>query len=189
MNDIEYITKRLDENELLCQVAEEAGELAQAALKLRRALTGQNPTPVPVSKAVEKLLEEMADVNNAGNVWLYYVNISPDVIAKTEREKRKRWAERLRVKEFTSKLPEAAETIKKLYSEPLPEIHEAALEEISSPAFVDAFRGLAKAVSESTGRMYVEVIDSAKDMLAKGAEPLNVMGYFARLAFGGGSEK
>lgn len=35
----------LPKTEILAQVAEEASELAQAALKLRRALDGTNPTP------------------------------------------------------------------------------------------------------------------------------------------------
>lgn len=43
MNDIKYVASRLSEEELLCQLAEEASELAQAALKLRRATTQNNP--------------------------------------------------------------------------------------------------------------------------------------------------
>lgn len=35
----------LPREEILAQLAEEASELAQAALKLRRALNGTNPTP------------------------------------------------------------------------------------------------------------------------------------------------
>lgn len=35
----------LPKTEILAQLAEEASELAQAALKLRRALDGTNPTP------------------------------------------------------------------------------------------------------------------------------------------------
>lgn len=34
--------------DLLCQLAEEASELAQAALKLKRAMEGTNPTPMSV---------------------------------------------------------------------------------------------------------------------------------------------
>lgn len=45
----------LGESELLAQLAEEAAELAQAALKLRRALDGSNPTPKSVSECRDAL--------------------------------------------------------------------------------------------------------------------------------------
>lgn len=59
---VEYIREQLSEEELLCQLAEEATELAQAALKLRRAYDGSNPTPVTGEKAFTNLQEEIADV-------------------------------------------------------------------------------------------------------------------------------
>ena len=62
MTDAEVVRKYLDFPELLTQLAEEAAELSQAALKLRRALTGTNPTPVPVGEAFDNLLGELADV-------------------------------------------------------------------------------------------------------------------------------
>ena len=43
--DLATILHRLPPEELLCQLGEECGELAQAALKLRRARTDKNPTP------------------------------------------------------------------------------------------------------------------------------------------------
>lgn len=52
----------LGEDEVLTQLAEEASELAQAALKLRRANTGINPTPKSTKECLEALLEEVADV-------------------------------------------------------------------------------------------------------------------------------
>ena len=48
--------------ELLAQLAEECCELGQAALKLRRALDGTNPTPVKWTDADDHLREEAADV-------------------------------------------------------------------------------------------------------------------------------
>ena len=45
-----------------CQFAEECSEAVHAALKLRRALTGENPTPVSVQDAEENLLEELTDI-------------------------------------------------------------------------------------------------------------------------------
>ena len=47
---------------MLEQMAEEAAELAQAALKLARVLRGENPTPVTEEKAWKHLVEEYTDV-------------------------------------------------------------------------------------------------------------------------------
>lgn len=80
--------------ELLAGMAEEAGELVQAALKLRRALTGNNPTPINVTEAIDNLMEELADV------LLYAESMNADWIkvAEVAVEKRKRWIERLEKK-------------------------------------------------------------------------------------------
>jgi hypothetical protein len=43
--------------ELLAGVAEEAAELAQAALKLRRAYDGTNPTPKPINEAIDAFVK------------------------------------------------------------------------------------------------------------------------------------
>lgn len=61
--ELNYITGKLGEAELLCQLAEEATELAQAALKLRRAITQVNPTPKTVEECRDDLAEELADVS------------------------------------------------------------------------------------------------------------------------------
>ena len=52
----------LPKTEILAQLGEEAAELAQAALKLRRALDGTNPTPVSEAEAWKALIEEFSDV-------------------------------------------------------------------------------------------------------------------------------
>lgn len=62
---IAYIHDHVDQEELLTQVAEEAAELAQAALKLRRALTGKNPTPKSVDDCFDDLNEEIGDTYTA----------------------------------------------------------------------------------------------------------------------------
>ncbi len=56
------VTDFLKQDEILCQLAEEGAELAQAALKLRRVITGVNPTPKTYRAAVKDLNEEIADV-------------------------------------------------------------------------------------------------------------------------------
>lgn len=92
------IEKYLTRDELLCQLAEEAAELSQAALKYRRALTLTNPTPVTEEDARVGLLEETADVLLC--LSLCGVNINSrdgdgGEIASTFRRKLRRWAERL----------------------------------------------------------------------------------------------
>lgn len=58
----------LPEEELLAQLAEECSEAAKAALKLRRARDGVNPTPVSEEEAFSNLVEELADVLFGGEL-------------------------------------------------------------------------------------------------------------------------
>lgn len=60
--DLQFVIDCLPTAELLCQLAEEAGELVQAALKLRRCLDGTNPARVSKEDAMKQLQEEVADV-------------------------------------------------------------------------------------------------------------------------------
>ncbi len=91
---VEFIRRILPPAEILAQLAEEAAELAQAALKLRRALDGTNPTPVKPEQARAKLLEEYADVLNC--VMALSVQPSENENMQELREfKLKRWASRL----------------------------------------------------------------------------------------------
>ena len=69
MTDLEYIADNLSDEDILCQIAEEAAELAQAALKLRRAITQTNPTPVSDEEAVDSIIEEYADTIGAFEIW------------------------------------------------------------------------------------------------------------------------
>lgn len=102
MNEYEYISKKVPEGALLCQIAEEAAELAQAALKYRRTLTEENPTPVQAVDALRHLLEEAADVQLALDVWKVKYNrdgdAADDAIESTIDIKRGRWIRRLREK-------------------------------------------------------------------------------------------
>lgn len=97
------IAEHLGMNEILCQLAEEASELAQAALKLRRAYDGKNPTPKTVEECINALLEESADVDlclcllcrllpNMTEVGLFILH------EKIEEKKLKRWIKRLGIK-------------------------------------------------------------------------------------------
>lgn len=95
MTDIEFIRSKLDQDELLCQLAEEAAELSQSALKLRRAYNQENPTPVTRKAAYENLLEEMADVSLVLTVLGLDTGLVRMEINRTMTEKRERWVGRL----------------------------------------------------------------------------------------------
>lgn len=91
------IRSKVPREELLAGLAEEAAELAQAALKYRRALDGTNPTPMTAKEAEEALHEEIADVS----LYLAVLGLLVDatfpskLIAKRMVEKMIRWAKRL----------------------------------------------------------------------------------------------
>lgn len=95
MKNLRKVCEHLDAPELLAQLAEEAGELTQAALKLRRAATGTNPTPCPPSKAMSDLMEEIADVLNCIDAVEYSLELDQDQILQIMESKRARWANRL----------------------------------------------------------------------------------------------
>lgn len=78
--------------------AEEAVELAHAALKMARKLRGENPTPKSMDDIIECLTEELGDVQiNIDKILEYGIVPKADVDAVKE-FKRKRWEERLREK-------------------------------------------------------------------------------------------
>ena len=95
--EIDFIREHIPTDELLCQLAEESNELAHAALKYRRALMGDNPTPVTVEQARKNLLEEIADVS----LCLKALGLDQSdrefclEITRTANEKARRWAGRI----------------------------------------------------------------------------------------------
>lgn len=93
MNLNEKIKQRLPQDELLAQLAEECAELSQGALKLRRALTGINPTPVTAEEARANLIEEIADVYNVSGFLLETEDFLK--IYDIVQQKRERWLKRL----------------------------------------------------------------------------------------------
>ena len=84
------IRTKLCDAELLAQLAEEASELAHAALKLRRVRDGRNYTPVTFGEAYEQLKEEISDVLLCLDV------LGVDGDRRTMDAKLERWADRLR---------------------------------------------------------------------------------------------
>lgn len=95
MTNIDTVREHLDQSELLTQLAEEAAELGKAALKLRRAYTGTNPTPISSTDAFANLLEELADVQTCALVLGFSHPVHRRSIAKITAEKLERWAGRL----------------------------------------------------------------------------------------------
>lgn len=88
------IAKKLTRAAALEQMAEEAAELAQAALKYARILRGENPTPVTEREAMGHLSEEVADVLVCMDVVMEY----PDALYGVDEqvfEKKARWLDRL----------------------------------------------------------------------------------------------
>lgn len=96
MKGIDIVREHLQPAELYAQLAEEATELAKAALKMRRAITDVNPTPITEAEAYGNLIEETADVYGC----LLALDIGSDAAAvqsiKAVTEvKMERWATRL----------------------------------------------------------------------------------------------
>lgn len=91
----EYVRAHTNDADLLCQLAEESAELAQAALKLRRTMTGVNPTPVSMKDALKAYQEEIADVL----LCLYVLGYDPKTTGAHEAMEYKltRWVTRLKL--------------------------------------------------------------------------------------------
>lgn len=89
----DYLTRET----LLCQLAEEAAELASAANKMIRIIDGANPTPVTPEEGWKKLLEESADVQVCLGETLSMGDWED--VAHVREVKTKRWVQRLEEKE------------------------------------------------------------------------------------------
>ncbi len=79
------------------QLAEEAAELAQAALKVSRILRGENPTPVTLGKAKDNLIEELTDV------YVCCSELQIDYDADIFDSKVRRWMNRIEAAEHEKK--------------------------------------------------------------------------------------
>lgn len=100
MKKEKIIRAAIPTDELLAGLAEEAAELAQAALKYRRVMTHTNPTPVSAEEARGALLEEIADVELYLNILGFYKDKSDlNALADFTRAKLDRWVERLQGEE------------------------------------------------------------------------------------------
>lgn len=91
--EILFVREHLSPADRYGQVAEEAVELAHAAMKMQRILTGTNPTPVTEKEALGKVMEEICDLYNALEVLKLDVSLKYDGIRK---KKMARWVERIK---------------------------------------------------------------------------------------------
>lgn len=92
---IDTIRKMMPLAEVMTQLAEEASELAQAALKYRRTLSNANPTPISRREAEDMLLEEIADVKLCLHVAGFEAVRHKIQVNRTITAKAERWLKRL----------------------------------------------------------------------------------------------
>lgn len=81
--------------DLLLQLGEESGELAQATTKYVRKRRGNNPTPLTDNDCLKAVLEEIADVQVATEVLLGCLGLKQDALEPMRQKKLDRWQERL----------------------------------------------------------------------------------------------
>lgn len=102
------ISDYLPPEEILAQMAEEAAELAQAALKLRRAMDETNPTPKSVDVCLSDLVEEYADVTLCVNEFVeseFSSESFDNSVKNVMHFKRKRWISRLKERNAENQEP------------------------------------------------------------------------------------
>ena len=91
---LNHIKSHVSKKELLAQLAEEATELAHAALKYRRALDDENPTPVSTNEAFKNLVEEIDDVALCLDTLSFKWRVEFNSLQREQ--KLNRWVERLK---------------------------------------------------------------------------------------------
>lgn len=85
----EFIQDNINEAALYEQLAEEASELAQAALKMARIIRGENPTPTKLTEARTNLIEEYTDVCIVSDILVLPVSTTHTIM------KKQRWVNRI----------------------------------------------------------------------------------------------
>ena len=85
----DYIARSIGWEALYTQLAEEAAELAQAAIKVARITHGTNPTPISLIEAKNMVREELTDVVQCATYLEF------DVDYEQIKHKEERWANRI----------------------------------------------------------------------------------------------
>lgn len=97
LKNLNYVQAHTELRDFLEILAEEAAELAQAALKVIRAEEISNiPTPTSAEEARKNLIEEVADVQNCLNAL--GMCSESGVLDKIMANKMERWVKRLKEK-------------------------------------------------------------------------------------------
>jgi NTP pyrophosphatase (non-canonical NTP hydrolase) len=91
LNEEKVMGQRIGFPAMVEQLAEEASELAQAALKVARIARKENPTPVSIEEGARHLEEEYTDVIQCAIELGIEVNI--DQIRTKQRRFLRRWEE------------------------------------------------------------------------------------------------
>ena len=94
---LDFIAAKVSQTSRLMQVAEEAAELIHAAAKLARIKAGDNPAAITKEKAVDNLIEEIADVENSIAALRLDDVLPSGTVEEREREKVDRWFERVKL--------------------------------------------------------------------------------------------
>lgn len=95
---VDYIRSRVPEAEMYASLAEEAAEIAQAALKCRRTMVEGNPTPISKGTAHTEFLVELGDIMTCLEVLGIDLNTN-QTIQTVKNAKLERWADRIYVEE------------------------------------------------------------------------------------------
>lgn len=95
---LDYIRAKSPKSEQLASLAEEATEAAHAALKYRRTMVKDNPTPISKETAYTELLMEIGDIMGCLEVLGIDVSTNP-TIQTVKNSKIERWADRIYVEE------------------------------------------------------------------------------------------
>lgn len=91
LNEEKVMGQRIGFPALVEQLAEEASELAQAALKVARIARKENPTPISIEEGARQLEEEYTDVIQCAIELGIEVNV--DQIRAKQRRFLRRWEE------------------------------------------------------------------------------------------------
>lgn len=102
---IDRLKSEVPKNDLWTNLAEEASELAQAALKMTRIGSEKNPTPVPEGTLLDGVIEEYTDVVNTAERLL---ELKPDWLIGDA--KLLRWIHRIDVRALENKNSEPEHT-------------------------------------------------------------------------------
>lgn len=95
MNTFEQLLEEIGEPAAVELLAEECTELAHAALKYSRILRAENPTPVTAQKALNEVLEEIADVQLCLSALKPAGWLNLDMVDRIFNLKLERWQNRM----------------------------------------------------------------------------------------------